>query len=158
MELNTLYYWQIIAEDSGGLISNGPIWSFTTEKEPNAPPKKPDIYGPHRGPSGVELCWAFDSEDPDENEIKYIIEWGDGKSTETDYSTLTVEACHTYEDEGSYTIKAKAMDSKGAESTWATLDVTMPKNKVYIFNFPLLNWLFERFPYVFPIFRYILGL
>jgi len=158
LELNAMYYWQIIAEDNGGLTSTGPIWSFTTEKEPNAPPKKPYIYGPHRGPPGVELCWAFDSDDPDENPVKYIIEWGDGNSDETEYSTMTVEACHTYEEQGEFTIKAKAIDTKDAESEWATIEVTMPKNKPFIFNFPLLNWLFERFPNAFPIFRNMLGL
>lgn len=33
-----------------------------------------------------------------------------------------------------------------------------PKNKLPIFNFPILNWLFERFPNTFPILRYMLGL
>jgi len=157
MGLNTMYYWQIVAEDSGGLTSTGPIWSFTTEKEPNDPPTKPDIYGPPSGPPGVKLCWAFVSDDPNENQIKYIIEWGDGESTETDYSNIAVEACHTYEEQGEYTIKAKAIDTHGAESNWATLEVSMPKNKPFNFNFPIFNWLFEHFPNIFPILRYLLG-
>ena len=31
------------------------------------------------------------------------------------------------------------------------------KNKAFIYNFPLLNWLFERFPNLFPLLRYIVG-
>jgi len=160
MDLNTIYYWQIVAEDSGGLTSTGPIWSFTTEKEHNNAPTAPDIYGPPGGSAGVELCWAFVSDDPDENQIKYIIEWGDGDSTETDYSPegIAVEACHTYEEEGEYTISAKAVDIHDAESDWSTLEITMPKSKPFNFNFPMLSWLFERFPNMFPILRQILGL
>jgi len=36
--------------------------------------------------------------------------------------------------------------------------LTTPKNKPFNFNYPLLSWLFERFPNVFPILRYLLGL
>ena len=155
MGLDTIYYWNIVAEDSGGLISTGPIWSFGTEKEPNDPPTAPDIYGPPSGSPGVELCWAFVSDDPDEDQIKYLIEWGDGESTETDYSSIAVEACHTYEEEGEYTLEAKAIDFRGKESGWSTLEVSMPRNKPFNFNFPLLSWLFERFPNAFPILRHV---
>ncbi|MFW6149157.1 MAG: hypothetical protein ACOC6D_04795, partial [Atribacterota bacterium] len=63
---------------------------------------------------------------------------------------------HTWDEKGDYTIRAKAKDTKDLESDWGTLDVTMPKNKV--FNFNLLEWLFERFPNAFPILRHLLGL
>ncbi len=36
--------------------------------------------------------------------------------------------------------------------------ITTPKNKPFIFNFPWLNWLFERFPNMFLILSYILVL
>jgi hypothetical protein len=142
MILETMYYWQIVAKDSGGKTSTGPIWSFTTQKEPNEPPTKPDIYGPPSGPPGKNLCWAFDSDDPDENQIKYIIEWGDGKSTETDYSTIAVEAYHTYEERGGYTIKAKAIDTHGAESDWSDpFTVSIKKSKNKAINTPFLQFI-----------------
>ncbi len=34
MEYSTLYYWQIVAKNVGGLAVNSPIWSFTTEADP----------------------------------------------------------------------------------------------------------------------------
>jgi len=71
---------------------------------------------------------------------------------------VDVDFAHTYADEGTFTIEAKAKDSHGAESDWATLEVTMPKNKVFNFNFNLLEWLFERFPNAFPVLRYIFRL
>jgi len=158
MVLDTTYYWQIVAEDSGGLTSTGPIWSFTTEKEPNGPPTSPDIYGPHSGPPNEEFTWAFTSNDPDENQIKYFIEWGDGTSIETDYSSVVEEASHTYEEQGEYTIKAKAIDTREAESDWTTLEFVVSKSKSFYFNFPILKWLFERFPNLVPILNYILGI
>jgi len=40
------------------------------------------------------------------------------------------------------------------------LDVTIttPKNKVSNYNFPLINWLFEQFPNMFPFLKFLLGL
>jgi len=50
--------------------------------------------------------------------------------------------------------------NKNNESDYERIDVSLStsKNKSFIFNFPLLSWLFERFPNAFPILRYLLGL
>lgn len=158
MEFGTTYYWQIVAEDSQGLTTTGPIWHFTTELEANEPPTAPYIYGPPMAPPGVELYWAFVSDDPDGNQIKYIIDWGDGNSIETDYYAegLAVEASHTYEELGEYTIKAKAEDEKGLAGGESTFEVSIQKTKnVYR---PLLLRLFERLSNTFPILRHSLEL
>jgi hypothetical protein len=42
--------------------------------------------------------------------------------------------------QNTYIIEAKARDIFGTESGWATLSVTMPKNKLYI-NTPFLQFL-----------------
>jgi hypothetical protein len=34
LDYSTLYYWQIVAKNVGGLAVNSPIWSFTTEADP----------------------------------------------------------------------------------------------------------------------------
>ena len=157
MPLFEEYYWRIVTWDSEGEFTSSPIWSFTTQKEPNDPPTSPDIYGPPSGSPGIELCWAFISDDPNEHQIKYVIEWGDGESTETEFSTIAMEAYHTYEEEGEFILRAKAIDTHEAESDWTTLEVSMPKNKPFYFNHPIFNWLFEHFPNIFPVLRYILG-
>ena len=36
-------------------------------------------------------------------------------------------------------------------------EVTVPKSKPFNFNFPLISWLFERFPWAFPIIRQLIG-
>ena len=144
MALDTTYYWQIVAEDSEGLTATGPIWGFSTEKEANEPPTAPDIYGPPSGQPEVELFWAFDSDDPEGNKVKYNIEWGDGTSTETDYSFIAVEASHTYAELGEYTINATAEDEKGLLSHVSSFQLKIEKTKT-AYN-PLLLRLFERFP------------
>ncbi|MCK4332544.1 MAG: Zn-dependent exopeptidase M28, partial [Thermoplasmatales archaeon] len=73
-------------------------------------------------------------------------------------SGIEVKVKHTWSEKGDYTIKAKAKDIHDAEGPEGTLEVTMPKNKAFNFNFPLLNWLFERFPNAFPILRHLLEL
>ena len=160
MDLATTYYWQIVSEDSQGLTSDGPIWHFTTELEPNGPPSAPEIFGSERGPPGENLSWGFSSDDPDDNLVKYIIDWGDGSGDETDFyqDSTTVGVYHTYKEEGDYTIKAKAEDEKGLLSEESTFVVTITISRSSTVKSPLLLRLFDRFPNLFPILKYILGL
>jgi len=158
MDLNTTYYWQIVARDSGGLTTSGEIWQFKTELEPNDPPNKPKIQGPHAGKFKEKYNYTFSATDPEGSNVYFWIDWGDGNVVEWygPYSSgeeFTLD--HTWTEKGTYTLKVKAKDNKGAESEWANLEVMMPKNKPFIFNFYLLNWLFERFPNVFTFLRHI---
>jgi len=157
MDLATTYYWQIVAEDSQGASSSSSIWHFTTELEPNQAPTKPEIYGSSNGPPGKELSWAFISDDADDNQVKYIIEWGDETSDETDYyqDNTLVEVSHTYEEEGDYTIKAKAVDEKGLESQESTFSVKIQKSRT-VYHLLLLR-IFERFANLFPILEKLLS-
>jgi hypothetical protein len=127
----------------------------------NTPPLTPMISGKTNGEAGKEYEYIFSTVDPDENDIYYYINWGDGSNSGWlgPYSyNEEIKEHHSWSRQGTYTIKAKAKDIYGAESSWTTLTVSMPKNKAFIFKFNLLNWLFERFPNAFPILRYILGL
>jgi len=146
LELDTTYYWQIVAEDSPGLTTSSPIWSFTTEEEPNESPTAPDIDGPSKGSAGVDLCWAFHSYDPNEDQIKYNIDWGDETSSETDYSPdcTPVKVCHTYEEDGEYIITATAEDEKGLVSDESTVTVTIPRTRTA--SYLLFYWFLECFP------------
>jgi len=97
----------------------------------NEAPDAPDIDGPTSGDAGEEYCWTFHSTDPDGDDVMYIIDWGDGTTEETDYypSCTPVEVCHTYDEQGTYIIRAKAKDPYEAESDWAYLEVEMPVNQ-----------------------------
>jgi hypothetical protein len=127
----------------------------------NGPPNEPRITGKTNVKVGVEHCWTFHSEDPNGDQIKYIIDWGDGAGTETDcYPSCTpVEVCHTYNDQGTFVIKAKAKEctQDGLESDWAERIVNVPRNRAM--NIPFLNFLqnfLENHPNLFPILRLFL--
>ena len=109
------------------------------------PPDAPIIDGPHCWPAGKELCFTFHSTDPDNDSVKYIIDWGDGTTNETDFiqACTPVEVCHTWEEMGTYVIKAKAVDMWGAESDWSEFEITIPRTRA-TFN-SLFNWFLERF-------------
>ncbi len=106
------------------------------------PPAKPDIYGPDQGDTGIEYCWTFQSTDPDNDDIKFIIDWGDGNINETDcYSSgESVILCHTYHDKGIFIIKAKVKEctDDGLESAWETLEINIPRSRLLINNHKFL--------------------
>ena len=157
MDLGTTYYWQIVSEDSQAETTDGPIWSFTTEEEPNEAPTAPEIDGPDTGKAGVELCWTFHSDDPNGHQVKYIIDWGDETSEETALNEpcTPVQVCHTYDEEGTYIITASAEDEKGATSGDSTFEVSIPRNRA-VFHSILLKF-FERYPNILLLLRHLLG-
>jgi len=159
MDFVKTYYWQVVAWDTQGEFTKSPVWDFTTE--PNNPPDVPDISGPSSGTFGFSYEYKFVTTDPNRENVYYYIKWGDGQTEEwigPFESGEEIVVDHTWTIPGSYVITAKAKDIHDASSDWGTLEITMPKNKPFIFNFPLLNWLFERFPNAFPILRYLVGL
>jgi hypothetical protein len=146
MDLDTTYFWQIVSEDSQGESKTGSIWTFTTQAEANTPPTRPDIYGSPQGPPGVELCWLFVSRDFEQHQVRYIIDWGDGNTEETDYypEGNGAEACHTFEELGEYTIIIKAEDEKGSEGLENTFTIKIQNSRTVFY--PWLLRLSERFP------------
>ncbi len=127
----------------------------------NSPPETPEIDGPTSGKAGVEYNYTLSSTDPDGDDVFYCVDWGDdtGEVCMGPYASgEEVTVSHIWTEQDTYTIKVKAKDTYDAESDWATLEVSMPMNKPFNFNFNLISWLFERFPYAFPILRHMLGL
>jgi hypothetical protein len=122
----------------------------------NEPPNKPTINGPTSGKAGTFYTYKFTSTDLDGDQVSYYIRWGDGDIT--DWTTFQASGPpgysedHAWDIKDTYTIEVKAKDIYGAESDWATLDVTMPRNKILQNSFFLK--LQERFANAFPILRY----
>jgi len=128
----------------------GSAYVFTTKQQPTAP----DIDGPSSGSNGVELSWIFHSNHPDENQLKYIIDWSDETSTETECENpcTPIEVSHTYKNKGTYIIKAKARECpNGLDSEESTFEVNIPRTKAR--NYPLFIRLIDWFQNVFPISR-----
>ncbi|UCF13722.1 MAG: right-handed parallel beta-helix repeat-containing protein [Thermoplasmatales archaeon] len=130
-------------------------------QDDNNPPSIPDINGTINGKVGTEYEYTFVSTDPDGDDVFYCIIWGD-ETPEVCIGPFnsgdTATAKHIWSEEGMYTVSVRAKDIHDAEGDWGTLEVTMPKNKAFNFNFNLMGWLFERFPNAFPILRYMLEL
>ena len=107
---------------------------------PNEPPNAPTINGPTNGKSKATQEYQFTATDPNRDDVCFQINWeweeADGDNydvqTESNGSGVTVTETHTFLLEGSYVIRARAVDDKGAMSDWTTLPVTMPKNKQVI--------------------------
>jgi hypothetical protein len=145
LEYGTTYYWQIIAIDEHSASTIGPIWQFTTQE--NTPPTPPEIDGPPKGPVDTELCWTFHSDDENGHQVKYFIEWGDGTSDETalDEPCTPVEVCHTYANQGDYTITAYAEDEEGLAGSESSFEIEIPRFRSRISVQQLILQLFEQF-------------
>lgn len=122
------------------LIVYSPDWTIPAAVESpigrtNNPPFTPNIAGETNGEAEVEYTYDFCSTDPDGDDIYYCIDWGDdsGEVCIGPYPSATcATAKHTWSEQGTYIIKAKAKDIYDAESNWGTLSVAMPKNQFQI--------------------------
>jgi rhodanese-related sulfurtransferase len=124
----------------------------------NQPPDIPEINGPTSGKVGEQQDYTIVSNDTDNDTLFYRINWSDG--TNITYigpynSNEEIQINHTWEEKRTYIIKVKAVDYYQDESDWATLEVSIPKNKIFFlfYNFP--EWLFERFPLLEQIFSFL---
>jgi hypothetical protein len=124
----------------------------------NHPPVKPTINGPNTGTPGTEYTYCINAIDPEEDSLYVKWEWDDGTSSDWLGPFISgTEVCdsHIWDNKGSYIISVTVKDEFGG-IVRAYKEVIMPRDKSFIFNFNLLEWLFEKFPNAFPILRNIL--
>jgi CubicO group peptidase (beta-lactamase class C family) len=128
----------------------------------NCPPDKPiKVQGQIEGKIHVEYYYNTSTVDPENGEIYYIWDWGNGLFSEWLGPYSSGEECnvsYVWHKEGSYDVRVKAKDEFNKESSWSdTLSVTMPKNKAkntdyfsffefqpFIFLLKLIQVLFQR--------------
>ena len=113
----------------------------------------------NNGDAGSILNWNVSS---------YPIDWGTNwtftpkasvLTTDMGWITIDVNVTAPKDKRKEYTGKIKVVNAVDpSDNCEIDVKLTTPKNKPFIFNFPLLNWLFERFPNMFPILRYLVGL
>lgn len=94
----------------------------TVDLGAGSPPSAPTISGPTTGVTGGEYNFEFVSTDPDNNDVYYYVNWGDGtnsgwKGPYTSGSTAIISK--TYTTAGNYSITAKAKDINNQESGWS---------------------------------------
>ena len=111
----------------------------------NSPPSEPIIKGPKKinpvmpkldslaltnYPPG-KYDFIFKATDPDGDDIRFHIDWGDGttETTEFVHSGEELTISHTIEDIGIITIKVMAEDICGLFGPEATIDIPIPKIK-----------------------------
>ena len=125
---------------------------------PTKPPEAPDIDGPSNGNVGDTLPYTFSAIDPDGDDVKFHIDWGDGDSDSTVYvgsgTGKTVD--HVWTSAKTYTITAYAEDENNMKGPTSTFQVVIPRSKV-VQTHPFLKFL-QNYPNLFTILKYALGL
>jgi hypothetical protein len=117
----------------------------------NSPPEKPTIEGSTTGSIGEEYTYVATATDPDENDLYYQIDWGNGTiETKGPYkSGNTVNIKHTWNQRGTYIIRIRSRDTYDEKSDWTTLEVSMPKKQLsnhmitFLNNHPRLQQFFK---------------
>ncbi len=154
------YHWNEFYHSSNDLLKNMNIdyvlkvtklilATLAELSEINNNPSIPSINGEINGEAGVSYDYIVNSVDLDGDQISYCIDWGDGTPEICNGpfdSGVEQTFSHSWDEENSYTIRVKARDINGAESDWATLEVSMPKNKITDNINSWISILIERFP------------
>lgn len=108
----------------------------------NMPPLPPQITGQINGSINTQYEYSFTSTDPEHEQIYYYVDWGDDSLSEwlgPFNSGETMMLSHSWNEKGTYVIRAKAKDACGAVSDWAELAISMPKTNVVSFHTPVLR-------------------
>jgi hypothetical protein len=124
----------------------------------NYPPEPPAINGPKSGRPGHTLSYTFLTVDPNGDDVKYEVDWGDGEIKHWSIAYESDELAsfsHTWNERGNFTIKARAKDIYGAVGSWSIYEMTIPRDKAvcnpilislsrFINNFPILKLILQR--------------
>ena len=140
-----VYYWSNFNYPSWGWVVNANMYDFNLYGDPamglaqvtavnNAPNVPSTPSGPSSGTIGVSSTFSTSATDPDNDNVKYGWDWGDGSAIEwTTYYTSgsAINTPHTYTGQGTYNIKVKAEDTSSAQSSFSScfsVLVTGPNN------------------------------
>jgi len=163
------YKLLVEAVDGGGNVGHDESEPFQIKNhdEPteNQAPNKPSRpSGPAKGKAGEEYTYSSSTSDSDGDQVWYMWDFGDGKSSGwlgPYNSGETCEASHVWSEKDDYQIKVKAKDEYGKESAWSDpFGISMPKNKQFINPLlqHILTLLIERFPKIAKVFTVLINL
>lgn len=100
---------------------------------PPATPKKPS--GETSGKIGIEYTYTSSTIDPNNHNVYYQWNWGDGMISDwfgPCTSGQMIQTTHTWTKNGDYQIQVRAKDIYGAETNWSDpLFITMPVYQKY---------------------------
>ena len=141
------YTLKLKSKDINGNESNWLTYNIKILSPYKNPPGAPNITGLSSGKPGVAIEYKFNAVDPDGDQVKYIIEWGDDKNDTTDLnlSGVDVTLYHTWSKKGNYIIKAYAQDEFGLDGPESSKSVTIPRSREVTMHSLVMN-LLKRFP------------
>jgi len=116
---------------TGSAVTMGQVSKITIDGI--AAPDSPSITGPHSCKVGESCDFSAQSEDPNEDSIRYYFDWGDGSNSDwTEYlnSGSKVYKSHTYTNKGAYKVKVKVedIDNMQSEALYTVTITTKEKN------------------------------
>jgi chitodextrinase len=116
-------------------------------------PSRP--MGQSNGKAGQSYAFTTSTEDPNDDNVYYRWDWGDGNFSEWmgPYpSNATCQAEHNWQEQGQYAIRVMAKDTIGAESAWSEqFVVSMPRHQYSLESciMRLVSFLFERYAWIY---------
>jgi hypothetical protein len=97
------------------------------------PPDKPTLNGQTSGVDGEELSFTFSSTDPEDEDIYYFLDWGDGSNSGwlgPYLSGETGETTNSWDSIGNFEVKVRARDINNKVSDWSdNLTVNIVENE-----------------------------
>jgi hypothetical protein len=126
------YVLRLRFKDIFGQYSEWVYFTITILNPSNNAPDKPIVHGPTGLKPRMEYTFTAVATDPDEDNISYFFDWGDGTHSDwTEFipSGVSVNCSHIWLIRRCYTVSVKAKDIYGAESDWGTLKVRVPVNQ-----------------------------
>jgi len=107
------YEVMLTVEDDDGAFSIDMVEVIITESD-NYPPSKSVINGPSEGNKDVVYEFSFNSFDEDGDDIRYMVDWSDGKSSSSlfDAENVSIILNHSWSSAGKFIIKVNAYDNK----------------------------------------------
>ena len=93
--------------------------TIATIHGPNRPPLQPQFSGPENGHQNTLYTYSVVSTDPDNDNVRYMISWGDGSSNTSSFyrSGHTLELTYQWSTYGFYLVDVSAQDSLNASSS-----------------------------------------
>jgi len=92
----------------------------------NDPPNTPTMTGPVQGAPGTTYLFKIQTTDPNGDDVFYFIDWGDNTTSGwigPHASGTQTTTTHSWNQQGTWTIKFKAKDVLGDESDWGTMAI-----------------------------------
>lgn len=113
----------------------------------NQAPTTPVITGPSKGIPDEPYEFTATSTDPENTDIWYLFNWGDGEDSgwRGPYSSgESIQLSHTWENEDTFEVSVRTKDIHDEKSDWGKASVSIPRTQT-IFD-DLFFRILERFP------------